>query len=60
MMFAALLMLYEVSLLVARMVLGNRVKKQKEEADREAREEAEWQEEWGQKKEAIKKRLADD
>lgn len=60
MMFAALLMLYEISLLVARMVLGNRVKKQKEEAEREAREEAEWQEEWGQKKEAIKKRLADD
>ena len=60
MMFAALLMLYEVSLLVARLVLGKRVKEQKEEAEREAREEAEWQEEWGQKKAAIKKRLSDD
>ena len=60
MMFAALLMLYEISLLVARLVLGKRVKEQKEEAEREAREEAEWQEEWGQKKAAIKKRLSDD
>lgn len=60
MMFGALLLLYEGSLLVSRVVLGNRVKKQKEEAEREAREEAEWKEEWGEKKAAIKKRLSDD
>lgn len=60
MMFAALLVLYEGSLLVSRIVLGNRVKKQKEEMEREAREEAEWQEEWKAKKSEIKKRLSDD
>lgn len=60
MMFAALLVLYEGSLLVSRIVLGNRVKKQKEEMEREAREEAEWKEEWAAKKSEIKKRLSDD
>ena len=59
-MFAAMLVLYEGSLLVARLVLGNRIKKQKEEAEQEAREEAEWKEEWADKKDAIKKRLSDD
>lgn len=60
MMFAALLVLYEGSLFVSRMALGSRVKKQKEEMEREAREEAEWKEEWDAKKAEIKKRLSDD
>lgn len=59
-MFAALLVLYEGSLLVARLALGNRVKKQKEEAQREAEENAEWQEEWAAKKADIKKKLSED
>lgn len=59
-MFAALLVLYEGSLLIARLVLGGRVKKQKEEAEREAREEAEWQEEWSAKKTELKKQFSDD
>lgn len=59
-MFAALLVLYEGSLLVARFALGSRVKKQKEEAEREARETAEFKEEWEAKKADIKKKLADE
>ncbi|WP_294439004.1 twin-arginine translocase subunit TatC [uncultured Slackia sp.] len=59
-MFAAMVVLYEASLLIARLVLGKRVKQQKEEAEREAREEAEWQEEWAATKDKIKKRLDSD
>ncbi|ACV22997.1 Sec-independent protein translocase protein TatC [Slackia heliotrinireducens] len=59
-MFAALLMLYEVSLLIARLVLGNRVQKQKEEAAAEAAEEAEWASEWEKTRARIKERLGDD
>ena len=49
-MFAAMILLYELSLLVARFVLGSKIKKQKEEIEEEERQEAEWQEEWAQKK----------
>lgn len=51
-MFAAMLSLYELSLLAARMVLGKRVKEQKEEIERAAAEDAAWEEEWA----AIKAR----
>lgn len=45
-MFAALVVLYEGSLLVSRIVLGKRIKKQNEELDREETEDKEWNEEW--------------
>jgi sec-independent protein translocase protein TatC len=44
-MFVALVALYEASLLIARMVLGKRIKKQNEEYDREQAEEEEWKKE---------------
>lgn len=44
-MFAALLALYEGSLLVARVALRKRLKRQKEQEELEAREDAEWKEE---------------
>ena len=44
-MFAALLLLYEASLLIARLALGSRVKKRKAEAERIARENAEMKQE---------------
>lgn len=44
--FGAMIALYELSMLAARLVLGNKIKKQKEEAEREALEDAEWDEEW--------------
>jgi len=47
--FAAMLALYELSLLIARIVLGNRVQKQKEEAEREAEEDAKWEAEWAER-----------
>ncbi|MEG0027044.1 MAG: twin-arginine translocase subunit TatC [Raoultibacter sp.] len=56
-MFAAMVVLYEGSLLIARIALGKRVKRQKAEMEKEAAEEAEWQEEWAAKKE---KKLAKD
>ena len=59
-MFAAMVLLYEASLLIARLVLGNKIKKQKEEIEREEREEAEWQEEWAQKKAMLKKKMDED
>ncbi|MEG0147255.1 MAG: twin-arginine translocase subunit TatC [Raoultibacter sp.] len=49
-MFAAMVVLYEGSLLIARLALGKRVKKQKEELEREAAEEEEWQAEREAKK----------
>lgn len=45
-MFAAMVGMYELSLLVARLALGGRLKRQREEALRQAREDAEWEEEW--------------
>ncbi|MEG0072445.1 MAG: twin-arginine translocase subunit TatC [Raoultibacter sp.] len=57
-MFAAMVMLYEGSLLIARLALGKRVKKQKEEMAREAEEEEAWQAEREAKK--LKKRAEDD
>ncbi|MEG2369036.1 MAG: twin-arginine translocase subunit TatC [Raoultibacter sp.] len=57
-MFAAMVMLYEGSLLIARIALGKRVKKQKEEMAREAEEEEAWQAEREAKK--LKKRAEDD
>lgn len=45
-MFAAMIGLYEASLLVARLVLGNKIKQQKIEAEAQAREDAEWEKEW--------------
>ncbi|MEG1561118.1 MAG: twin-arginine translocase subunit TatC [Raoultibacter sp.] len=56
-MFAAMVVLYEGSLLIARLALGKRVKKQKEELEREAAEEEEWQAEREAKK---RKKLAED
>ena len=58
-MFAALLVLYEASLFIARMALGNRAKEQKEEAKREAEEEAESLGDWERAKERIRARLGD-
>ena len=52
-MFAALIVLYELSLLIARVVLGSRIKKQKEEAALEAAEDAEWQEQWQKTKASL-------
>jgi len=48
-MFIPLIVLYELSLFAARLVLGGRIKKQKEEMDREAQEDAEWEAEWAEK-----------
>ncbi len=45
-MFAALVVLYEGSLFISRIVLGKRIKKQNEELDREEAEDKEWNEEW--------------
>ena len=47
-MFAAMIGLYEGSLLVARLVLGNKIKQQKIEMERQAKEDAEWEEEWAE------------
>ncbi|MCH4185186.1 MAG: twin-arginine translocase subunit TatC [Eggerthellaceae bacterium] len=49
-MFGAMIGLYEISLAVARIVLGKRIKEQKAEMEQEEREEAEWQAEWAEKK----------
>ncbi|MCK6139267.1 twin-arginine translocase subunit TatC [Slackia exigua] len=59
-MFAALLVLYELSLLVARLVLGSRVKEQKEELAREAEEQRDWAEQWEIQKRKIRERLGDE
>lgn len=49
-MFAALLALYELSLLIARFALGSRLKKQNEEYEREKAEEEAWKKERAEKK----------
>ena len=59
-MFAAMVLLYELSLLVARFVLGNKIQKQAEEMAEEEREEAEWQEEWAKQKAALKKKMEEE
>ena len=53
-MFAAMISLYEISMLAARMVLGGKIKKQKEEAARQAAEDAEWEAEWAARQERRK------
>lgn len=50
-MFAAMLVLYEGSLFVARIALGRRIKKQNEQIAKEEQEEEEWQEEYAALKE---------
>ena len=56
-MFAALVSLYEISLLVARIALGKRLKQQEEQRKREEAEEAEMMEEW---KKMREKRAAEE
>lgn len=56
-MFAAMVGMYELSLFVARLALGGRIKKQKAEEERQAREDAEWEEEWRKIKEAKEKEI---
>ncbi len=53
-MFGAMIVLYEASLLVARIVLGNRLKRQEEEA-REAAEDAEIAAEWDETKKKARR-----
>ncbi len=55
-MVAVLIALYEISLLFARIVLGKRVQEQKAELEREAAEDAAWQEEWAE----IKRKRAEE
>lgn len=47
-MFAPLITLYELSMFAARMVMGKRVKEQKEELEAEAKDDEEWQKEWAE------------
>ena len=47
--FAAMLALYEISLLAARLVLGKRVKEQQKELEEEAKADAEWEKEWAER-----------
>lgn len=56
-MFGAMIILYEASLLVARIVLGNRLKKRQEEEAREAAEDAEIAAEWDETKKKAKKKF---
>ena len=56
-MFGAMIVLYEASLLVARIVLGNRLKKRQEEEAREAAEDAEIAAEWDETKKKAKKKF---
>lgn len=56
-MFAPMIGLYELSMFASRMVLGKRVKEQKEELEEQARLDAEWDQEWAEikaKREARK------
>lgn len=61
-MFAPMIGLYELSMLAARMVMGKRVKEQKEELEAQARADAEWEEEWAeiQAKRKAKKEAEDE
>ena len=56
-MFAALLILYEGSLLVARIALKRKLKKKREEEEREAAEDAEIRAEWEATKDKARKKL---
>lgn len=47
-MFAAMLALYELSLLAARLVMGKRVAEQKKELEEAAASDAEWEKEWAE------------
>ncbi len=53
--FAAMLSLYEVSMLASRMVLGNKIKKQKLELEAQAKADAEWEAEWAERQKQKKK-----
>ena len=63
--FAPLIGMYEISMAVARIVMGKRVQEQKEELAEAARQDADWQEEWDQikarraEKKAARKRDAE-
>lgn len=46
--FGAMIALYELSMLAARLVLGNKIQKQKEEMERQEAEDAAWEEEWAE------------
>ena len=48
-MFGAMITLYELSLLAARLVLGKRIKEQQRELEQEAKEDAEWEAEWAER-----------
>lgn len=52
--FGAMIGLYEVSMLAARLVLGGKIKKQKEELARQEAEDAEWEAEWAERQAAKK------
>ncbi|MDO4400029.1 MAG: twin-arginine translocase subunit TatC [Coriobacteriia bacterium] len=45
-MYAPLIGMYEISMAVARAVMGKRIQEQKEELEEQARQDAEWEEEW--------------
>ena len=47
-MFAAMITLYELSLLMARLVLGKRIAEQKAELEEQARADEEWEKEWAE------------
>ena len=47
-MFAAMISLYELSLLMARLVLGKRIAEQKAELEEQARADEEWEKEWAE------------
>ena len=47
-MFAAMITLYELSLLMARLVLGKRIAEQKAELEEQARADEEWDKEWAE------------
>ena len=49
-MFAPLIGMYEISMAVARAVMGKRIQEQKEELEEIARQDAEWEEEWSKRK----------
>jgi len=53
-MFAAMLVLYELSLFIARMVLGKRIKQQTEEYELQKAEDEKWEEQWAEEKAAKK------
>ena len=47
--FGAMISLYEISMLAARIVMGGKIKRQKEEIERQAKEDAEWEAEWAER-----------